>query len=134
MSLRKVRILRAFAPFLEYTVGIIPRHLYADYLGEAMLSSPHNQRPIGTGPFKLARGEGAGLEASISSDGIILEPHTEYYGPVPHLAQLRFRFYPDYASALAALEKGEVDGLPYLDIQDVSRLEANENLAVYSAP
>ncbi|MGI5836778.1 MAG: ABC transporter substrate-binding protein [Chloroflexota bacterium] len=131
----KFTLKEPFAPFLEYTtVGIIPRHLYADYLGEAMLSSPHNQRPIGTGPFKLARGEGAGLEASISSDGIILEPHTEYYGPVPHLAQLRFRFYPDYASALAALEKGEVDGLPYLDIQDVSRLETNENLAVYSAP
>lgn len=115
-----------FAPFLEYTtVGILPRHLYSETVGKAMLSSPYNLRPVGTGPFRLTK---------ITSEGIVLDPHPDYYGPAPRLAQLRFRFYPDYTSALAALEKGEVDGLPYLDPQDVARLRANEKLAVYSAP
>ncbi|MHB8992155.1 MAG: ABC transporter substrate-binding protein [Chloroflexota bacterium] len=115
-----------FAPFLEYTsVGILPRHLYSDTVGKAMLSSPYNLRPIGTGPFKLTK---------ITGEGIVLEPHADYYGPAPRLAQLQFRFYTDYTGALAALEKGEVDALPYLDPQDAVRLQTNEKLAVYSAP
>src|SRR5450756_1447324 len=85
----------------------------------------YNLRPIGTGPYKLSK---------ISAEGITLEPHPDYYGPVPHLAQLRFRFYPDYATALAALEKGDVDAFSNLDPQDVARLKANEKLAIYSAP
>ncbi|MCL4370874.1 MAG: ABC transporter substrate-binding protein [Chloroflexi bacterium] len=115
-----------FAPFLEYTtVGILPRHLYSETAGKSMVDSPYNLRPIGTGPFKLTK---------ITGESIALEPHADYYGPAPKLAQLRFRFYPDYPSALAALEKGEVDALPYLDPQDVARLKANDKLAVYSAP
>ena len=114
------------ASFLEYTtVGVLPHHLYADYLGKAMVSSPNNLRPIGSGPFKLTK---------ISAEGAVLEPHPDYYGSAPHLAQLRFRFYPDYAKALAALEIGDVDGLPYLDSKDAKRLESNEKLAIYSAP
>ncbi|MCL4367903.1 MAG: ABC transporter substrate-binding protein [Actinobacteria bacterium] len=115
-----------FAPFLEYTtVGILPHHLYADALGKAMTDSPYNLKPIGTGPFKLT---------SISSEGVTLEPNTDDYRPAPHLAQIQFRFYPDYTSALAALQKGEVDGLPYLAPQDVATLSANAKLQIYSAP
>ena len=115
-----------FAPFLEYTsVGVLPRHLYADAVGKAMVDSPYNLRPIGTGPFKLTR---------ISAEGVVLEPYAEYYGPPAHLAQLRFRFYQDYSSALAALENGEVDGFPYLDPRDATGLAASEKLTVYSIP
>ncbi len=115
-----------FAPFLEYTtMGILPRHLYADAIGKAMASSPYNLKPVGTGPFQLTR---------ISAEGITLEPAADYYGPAPHLSQLRFRFYPDYTTALTGLAKGEVDALPYVEPQDVSRLSANESLRLYSAP
>lgn len=115
-----------FAPFLEYTtVGVLPRHLYSDTLGKAMTASPYNLKPVGTGPFKLTR---------ISSEGVALEPFSEYYGATPLLAQLRFRFYPDYPAALAALDRGEVDGLPYVDSTDVARLAASDKLAMHSAP
>ncbi|HEX9016803.1 MAG TPA: ABC transporter substrate-binding protein [Chloroflexota bacterium] len=115
-----------FAPFLEYTtMGIIPRHLFTDAVGKAMGSSPYNLQPVGTGPFRLSR---------ISSDGVTLEPAPDYYGPVPHLSQLRFKFYPDYSTALAGLQNGEVDGLPYVDPQDVAKLAANEKLRIYSTP
>lgn len=115
-----------FAPFLEYTtVGILPRHLYLESLGKEMLSSPYNLRPIGTGPFKLTR---------ISMEGVVLEPNSDYYGPAPRLAQIRFRSYPDYSGALAALERGDVDGLPYLDPKHVAALTASEKLEVHSIP
>jgi peptide/nickel transport system substrate-binding protein len=115
-----------FAPFLEYTtVGMLPRHLYAESLGSDMPSSPHNLRPIGTGPFKLTK---------ISAAGATLEPHADYYGPPPLLEQLQFRFYPDYATAMSALERDEVDGLPYVDAEDVARLSANDKLVVRSVP
>ncbi len=115
-----------FAPFLEYTtVGILPHHLYANATGKAMTDSPYNLKPIGTGPFKLT---------DISSEGVTLEPNTDYYGPAPHLSQIQFRFYADYPSALAALQKGEVDGLPYLASQDVAALSTDTKLQIYSAP
>lgn len=115
-----------FAPFLEYTtVGIIPRHLYADAVGKDMLASPYNLRPIGTGPFKLTK---------ISAAGATLEPHADYHAAPPRLAQLQFRFYTDYSSAMAALERGEVDGLPYVEFEDVAKLRADEDLIVHSAP
>ncbi|HEX2987626.1 MAG TPA: ABC transporter substrate-binding protein [Chloroflexota bacterium] len=106
-------------------MGILPRHLYSDTVGKAMTNSQYNLHPVGTGPFKLTR---------IGGDGITLEPHPEYYGPVPHLAQLSFRFYPDYSGALAALEKGDVDAFANIDSSDVARLKANEKLALYSSP
>ncbi len=122
----RFRLKEPFAPFLEYTtIGLLPRHLYSETVGQKMLSSPHNLRPVGTGPYKLSR---------ISAEGIVLEPHADYYGRAPMLAQLRFRFYPDYPAALAALERGEVDALPYLDPQDAVRLASSEKLAIYSAP
>jgi peptide/nickel transport system substrate-binding protein len=115
-----------YAPFLEFaSVGILPHHLYADTVGKAMTDSQYNLRPIGTGPFRWNR---------TATDSITLEAHPDYHGPVPHLAQLRFRFFPDYAGALAALEKGEVDAFANIDPQDVARLKSNEKLAVYSAP
>ena len=115
-----------FAPFLEYTtLGILPKHLYSNATGKAMINSAYNLQPIGTGPFKLTR---------ISSEGVTLEPSPSYYGPVPHLSQLKFRFYPDYASALAGLQRGDVDALPYLEPPDVAALSANQKLKVYSAP
>jgi peptide/nickel transport system substrate-binding protein len=115
-----------FAPFLEYTtVGMLPRHLYAEYLGGDMLGSPHNLRPIGTGPFKLTK---------ISAAGATLEPHADHYGPPPLLGQLQFRFYPDYVTAIAALERDEVDGLPYVDPEDMARLRANGKLVMRSSP
>jgi peptide/nickel transport system substrate-binding protein len=115
-----------FAPFLEYTtVGLLPHHLYSDAVGKAMTTSAYNLRPIGTGPFKLTK---------ISSDGVTLEPNSDYYGPTPHLSQLQFRFYADYQSAVAGLDKGEVDALPYLEPQDVARLSDNTKLQIYSTP
>lgn len=112
-----------FAPFLEYTtMGIIPRHLYSVTPGKDMLSSQYNLRPIGTGPFVLTK---------ISSEGITLEPFREFYGPAPHISQLRFKFYPDYSTALSGLEKGDVDALPYVDAQDVPLLSKKEELQVY---
>ncbi len=115
-----------FASFLEYTtMGILPRHLYLDTLGKALATNPYNLKPIGTGPFRLTK---------ISSEGITLEPAADYYGPAAHLSQLRFKFYPDYTTALAGLEKGEVDGMPYLDPQDVARFASSQQLQVYSTP
>ncbi|HZK66836.1 MAG TPA: ABC transporter substrate-binding protein, partial [Chloroflexota bacterium] len=116
----------AYAAFLEYTtMGILPRHLYSEAAGKAMPTSLYNLRPIGTGPFKLVK---------FTAEGITLEPHPDYYGPAPMLGQLQFRFYPDYQTALAALEKDEVDAMAYLEPQDAVRLQASEKLAVNSVP
>jgi peptide/nickel transport system substrate-binding protein len=58
-------------------------------------------RPIGTGPYRLVRYE--------PQRSIEVERFTEYWGPKPTQARIRFRFMPDPQARLLALQAGAVD-------------------------
>lgn len=99
----RFRLPEAFAPFLAQTsIGILPRHLLEGLTAEQLSTSPFNQRPVGTGPYRLV---------SLSETGAVLEYNPEYHLGPPGIPRLEFRFYPDEPSALNALRAGELDGL-----------------------
>lgn len=98
-----------FPSFLStMTVGIIPQHLWYSIPPSQASLAEANIRPIGSGPysFKTLTKDTVGTIRSIT-----LERNTKYYGQVPSISELTFKFYPDFDTALDALKNKNVDGL-----------------------
>ncbi|RRR65686.1 MAG: ABC transporter substrate-binding protein [Candidatus Viridilinea halotolerans] len=98
--------------------SIIPQHIYA---GKDLQNDPANLAPIGTGPFKFvvyARGE-----------RIVLERNPGYFRTGrPYLERVIFQIIPDNATALLALEQGEVDYMGSVPGADLEHLQALPDL------
>lgn len=91
-----------FAPFLAYTtVGILPEHRLGNLAIAEIFDAPFNDRPIGSGPFRVAER---------TSTSVTLQSFDGYHLDRPLLEQLELRFYRDDATLLNALRDGEVDG------------------------
>jgi len=83
-------------------------------------------KPIGTGPFKVV---------SWSPDADLrLEANTEYWGGAPGLKNLTFRFYPEVAPMITALETGEVDFTWRLSPDQLPVLKGNSNIKIETVP
>ncbi|HWT79512.1 MAG TPA: ABC transporter substrate-binding protein, partial [Candidatus Methylomirabilis sp.] len=80
---------------------------------------------IGTGPFKLASRQ-PGVQAR-------LVRNEAYYLPERiHLDGITFNAYPDDTSRTSALRTGAVDIIDYVPWKDMSIIEADKKLALYS--
>lgn len=94
---------------------VLPRHLYE---GRDILTNPRNIAPIGTGPFRFLRWQ--------RGSHVALERNPDYWQKnKPNLDNILFRFLPDAASSVNALETGEVQLLlnaPPNDFQRLSRV------------
>lgn len=100
--------------------SILPRHVFE---GEDVLSSPANLHPIGTGPFRFVRYD--------RGERILLERNPHYFRPGrPHVEHLVFRILPSAATALVALEHGEIDYLPGVPGSELARLRARPEIVL----
>jgi peptide/nickel transport system substrate-binding protein len=93
---------KPFTPFIQATtVGILPRHLLESVDPSSLRVANFNQKPVGTGPFKL--------EQLDSKEGRIqLGANTGYYGKKPLVEQVILKLYPSSASALNAYARKQV--------------------------
>lgn len=101
--------LSAPAPYIlnyinTYGSQILPRHLYE---GSDVLNNPHNNAPVGTGPFVF--------KEWVKGSHVRLERNPNYWGKgaggeaQPYLDGVVFKFIPDAAARTVALEAGDVD-------------------------
>jgi len=122
----RFRLQQPLASFMaENTIGILPSHLWNRVPIAELSQSLLNLQPVGTGPWRLA---------SLSAQGARLEPNPYAAGPAPYLEAIEFRFYPDYASAFAAFQAGEVDGVSRITPQDMPAAQESETMQVLTAP
>jgi peptide/nickel transport system substrate-binding protein len=86
----------------DIAVGVIlPKHLWD---GTDILKNPHNQNPIGTGPYKLVEyTRGRQLRYERNQDYFVQDGS--------HFDEIIFRIIPDATSRLAAFEQGEIQML-----------------------
>ena len=118
------RLKRPYGPLLQrldvVEASIIPRHQYD---GHDLLNGEPTRRPLGTGPFKFVR--------YAPADRIELERNSEYFRrDAPGVDRLVFRILPNAASAVAALESGEVDYAVSVPGPDIPRLQRTDTIAV----
>jgi peptide/nickel transport system substrate-binding protein len=99
---------------------ILPRHLYAS--GDP-LSNPHNNAPVGTGPYRFKRWERGSF--------IEYERNPDYWNPsAPAVDTLILKVIPDGAARLAAFENGTLDagGQSPVPLSDLERLTQSGRL------
>lgn len=118
------RLRRPYGPLLQrldvVEASIIPRHQYE---GHDLLTGEPTRRPIGTGPFRFVR--------YAPADRLELERNPEYFRRgLPAMDRVVFRILPNLSTAVAALERGEVDYVPSVPGADVARLRATPGIAV----
>lgn len=122
----KLTLPAAYAPFPELlTFGILPKTLWENVGPAAIMLSDLNLKPVGSGPFKfksLVRNSSGDLKE------YYLAANANYYGPVPFLKTLDFKFFVDYPEAIKAFNDKQIAGLSYLPLAYRQDLLAQNSL------
>ncbi|MFQ5998908.1 MAG: ABC transporter substrate-binding protein, partial [Candidatus Bathyarchaeia archaeon] len=99
---------------------IFPKHLYE---GTDIQNNPHNDMPIGSGPFKFVSWE--------RGNQLIVERNENYFREgLPYLDRIILRIIPDATARGLAIERGEVNYVHGILASDIQRLRDLENIEV----
>jgi peptide/nickel transport system substrate-binding protein len=102
------------------TVGIMPKHIWEQTPIANIAIAPANKQPVGTGPYKFK-------SFTVDKTGVIknyiLARNTAYYGQKPNIETINLKFYPDYISAVNALDNNQIDGLAFVPVEARSVLK-----------
>ncbi|MCL1849717.1 MAG: ABC transporter substrate-binding protein [Clostridiales bacterium] len=116
---------KPYGPFMNllgYDFFILPKHLYEN---TDIKNNPHNNEPVGTGPFIF--------EEWSHGSHIAFRRNPDYFQKgLPYLDRLVFRVIPDATSRVLALETGEVNYLAYQSLPSsaVPVLSKNPEFAI----
>jgi len=119
-----------FVPFLDYlTFGILPKHLLESVAPDQLASNSFNLAPVGSGPYKF---DHLTIENGKIA-GVVLTSSKTYFGQVPFIDQIVFRYYPNSQAALTAYQAGEVLGISQITQDALPTALAQTNLNLYSS-
>ena len=121
----------AYAPFIEnFTIGILPEHLWSSVPIEQLPFSALNTQPIGSGPFKI-------IKATRDKNGLIqdytLSANKESLNP-PKINTVVLYFYNDEVNLLEALKKGTLDASTYVSNESLEQITATDDFMVITKP
>jgi peptide/nickel transport system substrate-binding protein len=119
-----------FVPFLDYlTFGILPKHLLDTVAPDKLAFAGFNLAPVGSGPYKF---DHLTIENG-KITGLVLVVSKSYYGQIPFVEQIVFRYYPSSQEALVAYQAGEVFGISQINPDVLPSALADTNLSIYSS-
>jgi peptide/nickel transport system substrate-binding protein len=119
-----------FVPFLDYlTFGILPEHLLKTVSADQLENADFNLSPVGSGPYRLDHL----MVENGQITGIVLAVSENYYGQVPFVQQIVFRYYPSAQTALEAYQAGEVLGISQVTPDILASALSEPNLSFYSS-
>lgn len=120
-----------FIPFLSsLTFGILPEHIWLEIAPENASLADYNLKPIGTGPYQfksLVKDKNGNIKS------YELVRNDNYYGNIPYIRELYFKFYPDLNSALEATKNKNVDGISFVPQNEKEELEKRNSAISYHA-
>lgn len=118
-----------FVPFLDFlTFGILPKHLLETTTPEQLVNADFNLSPVGSGPYQF---DHLTIENGTIT-GVVLTASTTYFGQVPFIDQIVFRYYPTAELALEAYSQGEVLGVDQIPADQISTTCAQTTMMCYS--
>jgi peptide/nickel transport system substrate-binding protein len=120
-----------YGPFAASTTfPILPAHLLGGVPLARLAADPFDQRPIGTGPFKVVE---------TNANEIVLDADLDFYRTRPersrpYLDRLILRSFADVSDAMLAIARGEIDGVSGISSADAERARDIPSLSIYSYP
>jgi len=116
----------AYAPFVPIALeqAMVPKHLLEAEVksGADLLKSQFNQRPVGTGPFKLTEWR--------RDERMVLEANADYWMGRPRLDRILYRIVPDRTVLGTELETGNIDFMHDVNFEMMERLRTNPRFVV----
>ena len=110
-----------FAPILSHL-----SHSFVGIVSPAQLAglAPDEtfENPIGTGPYEMV--------AWNRGESISLTVNEDYWGDVPEIPNVNFRFIPESSALIVALETGEIDAMMRVPPTEVPRLQGDPEIEV----
>lgn len=123
------RLESPFPSFLSVlTIGIMPEHLWYSIPALGVNLTDLNIRPVGSGPYQF---KSYTRDSSGNIRSYILEAYHNYHLGRPYIKNLHLKFYPDFETAVSALQNKNIDGLIYLPKEFKDRLN-DKRLALYN--
>jgi peptide/nickel transport system substrate-binding protein len=111
---------KPYEPFLEnLTVGILPKHIWANVTDDEFSFSQFNSLPIGSGPYKISSVE---RDSGGIPNYYALAPFDKDATGEPFVASLVFKFYSSENALLDAYSGGDIDTLSGLSADEANAL------------
>lgn len=122
-----------FAPFLESTtIGILPRHLWADISPEEFAFSTYNVEAIGTGPFKVNKIKRDKVDIPKSYE---LEAFKNYALGEPYIRKMKMVFFNNEDSLLKGYVHGTVEAINSISPEKALGLaKSDKRIETYPLP
>ena len=121
----------SYVPFIEnFTLGILPAHLWSNIPIEQVPFSPLNTEPVGSGPFKI--GEALRDKNGIIN-GYILAANRDTIDP-PQFDTFALQFYNDEVTLLHDLTEGTIDASAYVSNENITGLTERGNFKLVTEP
>ena len=121
----------AFGSFAaNTTLPLLPAHRLSGVTYNELSRATFNQRPIGSGPFRVVEADARQVVLVRSDDHYKVRPERTR----PYLDRIVLRSYPSASEALTALGRGEIDGVGGLSTVDAERARTLKNVSLYSFP
>ena len=121
----------SYAPFIEnFTLGILPAHLWNNIPIEQVPFSPLNTEPVGSGPFKL---DEALRDKNGIINGYILTANRDTIDP-PQFDTFTLRFYNDEVSLLHDLTEGQIGASAYVSNENIASLTERDDFKLVTEP
>ena len=79
-------------------------------------------RPVGTGPFKFVEW--------VKGDHLTMEANCDYWQGDPKVSRVTWRFTPDPATAVASLQSGQTDMVPFMSADLAEPLKRDDRYTV----
>jgi peptide/nickel transport system substrate-binding protein len=126
----KFTLAEPFAPFLDYlTFGVLPKHLFETITADQLANTEFNLAPVGSGPYKF---DHFTVESG-QITSVVLSVSENYFGQIPFVNQIVFRYYPSEVAALSAYSQGEVLSINQIPSNNVAEICSDPNLSCYSS-
>ena len=127
----KFTLFEPFVPFMDYlSFGVLPKHLLGSIPPEQMPNADFNIQPVGSGPYKF---DHLIIDNNGQITGVVLTVSTNYYGTLPYIEQVVFRYYPTSAAALDAYRQGEVLSVSRIAADVLNSALEEPNLSFYTS-
>jgi len=110
---------------LDINLEIIPKHIWSKYPKEEIATAKENFKPVTSGPFKLNQwNRMSSIFLDIDSSSFLFNPD--------NINRIIFKVIPDYKSRIYQLKTGEVDLVENIKREDLSELNADDELKTVS--